>query len=70
MKLKNRIKEICIEKGISGYQLAKMIECHESHVYKVWSGKYGVSDDMAKRFAEALKVKIDHLFYVPSSDSE
>jgi plasmid maintenance system antidote protein VapI len=70
MKLKNRIRQICFEKHISGYRLAQLIGCHQSHIYKVWSGQHGVSDDMAKRLADALETKVENLFYVPSSDSE
>ncbi len=70
MKLSNKIKERRIELGISGYRLAQIVKCHSSHIYKVESGHWGVSDDMAKRLAEALGTKVENLFYIPSSDSK
>jgi transcriptional regulator with XRE-family HTH domain len=59
--MKNRIRELRKERGISGTHIAKMLNITPTYLYEIELGKKRLSADLASRIAEILGVTVDYL---------
>lgn len=68
--IRNNVREICEEMGITMSQLAKGIGTSNASVYRVWHDHIeGITFDMLNRLCEYLNVSIGDLFeYIPDDE--
>jgi len=67
MKFRERIKELCVERGITQKELAEQLEISDISLNKTLRGKYPQLQTL-ERIAEALNVPITDLFEKPKID--
>ena len=63
MKLKNRIKEVRTEKGLSQAGLAQMVGVSRNTISSIETGQYSPTAKLALILALALDKKFEELFY-------
>ena len=61
--LKNRIKEVRMEKGLSQAGLAQMVGVSRNTISSIETGQYSPSAKLALILALALDKKFEELFY-------
>ena len=61
--LKNRIKEVRMEKGLSQAGLAQMVEVSRNTISSIETGQYSPTATLALIMALALDKKFEELFY-------
>lgn len=61
-KLKNNLKKILKEKGISGMQLSRITGISTSVIYSISSEKIVAFPGWKRRISEALGVPVDEIF--------
>ena len=61
--LKNRIKEVRTEKGLSQAGLAQMVEVSRNTISSIETGQYSPTAKLALILALALDKKFEELFY-------
>ena len=61
--LKNRIKEVRIEKGLSQAGLAEMVGVSRNTISSIETGQYSPTAKLALILALALDKKFEELFY-------
>ena len=63
LELKNRIRELRIEKGLSQTQLAKMSGTTQNTISSIETGQYGASACTAALICRALECEFADCFY-------
>lgn len=63
MVLKNRIKEVRTEKGLSQARLAQMVGVSRNTISSIETGQYSPTAKLALILALALDKKFEELFY-------
>jgi len=63
--MRNKVRELRKDKGITQIQLAKITGCAQSDISKIESGRRGLSDDLMLVFASALGVHPSELIDDP-----
>ena len=63
--LKNRLKEVRIEKGISQAQLAQLVGVSRNTISSIETGQFNPTAKLALILCIALDRKCEELFYVP-----
>lgn len=61
--LKNRIKEVRIEKGLSQAELAEMVGVSRNTISSIETGQYSPTAKLALILSLALEKKFEELFY-------
>ena len=61
--LKNRIKEVRMEKGISQAELAEMVGVSRNTISSIETGQYSPTAKLALILSLALEKKFEELFY-------
>ena len=61
--LKNRIKEVRMEKGLSQAELAEMVGVSRNTISSIETGQYSPSAKLALILSLALEKKFEELFY-------
>lgn len=61
--LKNRLKEVRTEKGISQAQLAEMVGVSRNTISSIETGQFGPTAKLALVLCIALDKKFEELFY-------
>ena len=61
--LKNRIKEVRMEKGLSQAELAEMVGVSRNTISSIETGQYSPTAKLALILALALDKKFEELFY-------
>ena len=63
--LKNRLKEVRIEKGISQAQLAQLVGVSRNTISSIETGQFNPTAKLALILCIALDRKFEELFYFP-----
>ena len=61
--LKNRIKEVRMEKGLSQAELAEMVGVSRNTISSIETGQYSPTAKLALILSLALEKKFEELFY-------
>ena len=61
--LKNRIKEVRMEKGLSQAELAEMVGVSRNTISSIETGQYSTTAKLALILSLALEKKFEELFY-------
>lgn len=61
--LKNRIKEVRMEKGLSQTELAEMVGVSRNTISSIETGQYSPTAKLALILSLALEKKFEELFY-------
>ena len=61
--LKNRIKEVRMEKGLSQAELAEMVGVSRNSISSIETGQYSPTAKLALILSLALEKKFEELFY-------
>ena len=61
--LKNRIKEVRMEKGLSQAELAEMVGVSRNTISSIETGRYSPTAKLALILSLALEKKFEELFY-------
>ena len=61
--LKNRIKEVRLEKGLSQAELAEMVGVSRNTISSIETGQYSPTAKLALILSLALEKKFEELFY-------
>lgn len=60
--MKNRLKEVLKEKGVTGYRLSKDLHIHENIAYGYINGLHTPGYDRMLIIANYLKVKVEDIW--------
>lgn len=63
LELKNRLKEVRIEKGLSQAQLAKLVGVSRNTISSIETGQFSPTAKLALILCIALDKKFEDLFY-------
>ena len=62
--VKNRLKEILLERGITQSWLAKQVGLHRGTLNNLIANRYNTSADIAMKIAHVLNMKFDDIFWL------
>ncbi|KLU61468.1 hypothetical protein CEB3_c21470 [Peptococcaceae bacterium CEB3] len=60
-KFENRIRQVRLEKDLSGIQIAKILGISRQYYYDIERGKRTLSAEMAVQLADYFSVSLDYL---------
>ena len=70
MKVKNRIKEIRLEKGISQVKMAEDLQITRQTINAIENHKYNPSLELALKLLKYFDVTVDEIFQLEESRDE
>jgi putative transcriptional regulator len=70
MLLRNRLKEIRLQKGYTQESLGQAVEVTRQSIIAIEKGRYRPSVELALRLARALESPIDELFWLEEKKGE
>ena len=70
MNLKNRLKEIRVERNLTQEDLANACEVTRQTILAIEKGKFGPTVTLALVLARVLDVSVEDLFWLESNDAK